>query len=110
MRELHLRRKGHLLNGSLTDNKILTAMDLPEEIECLAVETPQLDGPFGARGVGEHPMISVAPALANAIHDATGAELLHMPVRWRTSGVRCATASQSRPGSPRRPGPVSPAG
>ncbi len=30
-------------------------------IESVAVETPQLDGPFGARGVGEHPMISVAP-------------------------------------------------
>jgi CO/xanthine dehydrogenase Mo-binding subunit len=73
---------GHLLNPSLTDNKILTAKDLPEQIECFAVETPQLDGPFGARGVGEHPMISVAPALANAIHDATGAELVHMPVRF----------------------------
>jgi CO/xanthine dehydrogenase Mo-binding subunit len=74
--------QGRLLNQSLTDNKILTAKDLPEEIECIAVETPQLDGPFGARGVGEHPMISVAPALANAIHDATGAELTHMPVRF----------------------------
>ncbi len=74
--------QGHLLNPSLTDNKILTAKDLPEEIECIAVETPQLDGPFGARGVGEHPMISVAPALANAIHDATGADLTHMPVRF----------------------------
>ncbi|MGO9333037.1 MAG: xanthine dehydrogenase family protein molybdopterin-binding subunit [Acidimicrobiales bacterium] len=74
--------QGRLLNPSLTDNKILTAKDLPEEIECIAVETPQLDGPFGARGVGEHPMISVAPALANAIHDATGAELTHMPVRF----------------------------
>ena len=64
--------EGHLLNGSFTDNKILTAKDLPEQIECIAVETAQLDGPFGARGVGEHPMISVAPALANAIHDANG--------------------------------------
>ena len=82
--------QGHLLNGSFTDNKILTAKDLPEVIECIAVETPQLDGPFGARGVGEHPMISVAPALANAIHDATGADLTHMPVRfedvWRALG------------------------
>ena len=55
--------QGHLLNPSFTDNKIPTAKDLPEQIECIAVETPQLDGPFGARGVGEHPMISVAPAL-----------------------------------------------
>ena len=83
---------GHLLNPSFTDNKIPTAKDLPEEIESIAVETAQLDGPFGARGVGEHPMISVAPALGNAILDATGAELLHMPIRfedvWRALGRR----------------------
>jgi hypothetical protein len=51
------------------------------------VETPQIDGPYGARGVGEHPMISVAPALGNAIQNAVGAELVHMPIRpedvWR---------------------------
>lgn len=80
-------KQGHLLNPSFTDNKIPTAKDLPEVIETIAVETPQLDGPYGARGVGEHPMISVAPALANAIDAAVGAELTHMPIRaedvWR---------------------------
>jgi len=84
--------KGHLLNPSFTDNKIPTAKDLPEEIESIAVETAQIDGPFGARGVGEHPMISVAPALGNAIRQATGAELLHMPIRfedvWRAMRKR----------------------
>ncbi len=74
--------QGHLLNPSFTDNKIPTARDLPDEIESIVVETPQLDGPFGARGVGEHPMISVAPALGNAIQQASGAELLHMPMRF----------------------------
>jgi CO/xanthine dehydrogenase Mo-binding subunit len=75
-------KQGHLLNPSFTDNKIPTAKDLPDEIDCYVVETPQLDGPFGARGVGEHPMISVAPALGNAIHAAVGAELVHMPIRF----------------------------
>ncbi len=79
--------KGRILNPNFTDNKILTSMDLPEEIETIAIETPQLDGPFGARGVGEHSMISVASALGNAIQIATGAELTHMPIRnediWR---------------------------
>lgn len=75
-------QEGHLLNPSFTDNKIPTAKDLPEAIEIMAVETPQLDGPYGARGVGEHPMISVAPALANAIEAAVGAELTHMPIRF----------------------------
>jgi CO/xanthine dehydrogenase Mo-binding subunit len=74
--------EGRLLNPSFTDNKIPTAKDLPEEIESIAVETAQLDGPYGARGVGEHPMISVAPALGNAIMQASGAEILHMPIRF----------------------------
>ena len=79
--------KGRLLNPSFTDNKIPTAKDLPFVVEAAVVETPQLDGPYGARGVGEHPMISVAPAIGNAIGQATGAQLMNMPIRaedvWR---------------------------
>lgn len=75
-------QQGRLLNPNFTDNKIPTAKDLPLEIECYVVETPQVDGPYGARGVGEHSMISVAPALGNAIQKATGAEILHMPMRF----------------------------
>ncbi len=74
--------KGHLLNPSFTDNKIPTAKDIPFEIETFGVETPQVDGPYGARGIAEHSMISVAAALGNAIQDATGAELTHMPLRF----------------------------
>jgi CO/xanthine dehydrogenase Mo-binding subunit len=74
--------QGHLLNPSFTDNKIPTARDLPESVESISVETPQLDGPYGARGVGEHSMISVAAALGNAIQHATGAEITHMPIRF----------------------------
>jgi CO/xanthine dehydrogenase Mo-binding subunit len=75
-------QEGRLLNPSFTDNKIPTAKDIPPEIESIAVETPQLDGPFGARGVGEHSMIAVAAALGNAIQDASGAEIMHMPIRF----------------------------
>ncbi len=75
-------QQGRLLNPSFTDNKIPTARDIPARIESGVVETAQLDGPFGARGVGEHPMISVAPAIGNAIQHATGAELMHMPIRF----------------------------
>jgi CO/xanthine dehydrogenase Mo-binding subunit len=74
--------KGRLMNPSFTDNKIFTAMDLPEVIESAVVETPQLDGPYGARGIGEHSMIGVCAALGNAIQQATGAELVHMPIRF----------------------------
>ncbi|MBP7651792.1 xanthine dehydrogenase family protein molybdopterin-binding subunit [Candidatus Dependentiae bacterium] len=79
--------KGQLMNPSFTDNKIPTAKDIPEEMELFFVETPQLDGPYGARGIGEHSMIGVAPAIGNALKNMTGIELLHMPIRaedvWR---------------------------
>ncbi|HSV57161.1 MAG TPA: molybdopterin cofactor-binding domain-containing protein, partial [Magnetospirillaceae bacterium] len=74
--------KGILLNPSFTDNKIPTAKDIPAIIESAVVETPQVDGPYGARGVGEHSMISVAAALGNAIQAATGAEIVHLPLRF----------------------------
>lgn len=79
--------KGHLLNPSFTDNKIPTSLDMPEEMVAMVVETPQIDGPFGARGIGEHSMIAVCAGLGNAIQNACGADLARMPIRqedvWR---------------------------
>jgi CO/xanthine dehydrogenase Mo-binding subunit len=75
-------KEGRLLNPSFTDNKIPTAKDLPLEVECFVVETAQIDGPYGARGVGEHSMISVAAALGNALQKAIGVEIVHMPIRF----------------------------
>lgn len=72
---------GRLMNPNFTDNKIPTALDIPEQIDAIAVETPQLDGPFGARGVGEHSMIAVCGALGNALKNAVGANITHMPIR-----------------------------
>jgi len=74
-------KDGVLLNPSFTDNKILTSMDVPENTKGIAVETPQIDGPYGARGVGEHPMIAVCGGVGNAIQDACGADLTHMPIK-----------------------------
>jgi CO/xanthine dehydrogenase Mo-binding subunit len=73
---------GHLLNQNLTDNKILSAMDIPLDMETIMLENAQPDGPYGARGVGEHPMISVAPALGNAIEDAVGTDITRLPIRF----------------------------
>ena len=44
------------------------------------VETPLEDGPYGARGVGEHVMVQTAPAIANAISDATGVHISTLPL------------------------------
>jgi carbon-monoxide dehydrogenase large subunit len=72
--------KGKLLNPNFTDYKIPTAMDIPDEIIPLIVEVPQPDGPFGARGVGEHTMIPIAPIVANAVEDALGIRIKSMPI------------------------------
>ncbi|MFO7547322.1 MAG: xanthine dehydrogenase family protein molybdopterin-binding subunit [Acidimicrobiia bacterium] len=71
---------GRLLNPNFTDYKIPTAFDIPDEMIPIIVETPQPDGPFGARGVGEHTMIAAAPVIANAIYDALGVRLTSMPI------------------------------
>ena len=71
---------GRMLNPSFVDYKIPTAKDVPREMLQHFIETPQLDGPYGARGVGEHPMISIPSALGNAIADATGVDIHELPL------------------------------
>jgi CO/xanthine dehydrogenase Mo-binding subunit len=70
---------GRLMNASLLDYRKLTAADLPN-IETIIVEVPAPAGPFGARGVGEPPIVPAPAALANAIHDATGVRLTEAPL------------------------------
>ena len=71
---------GSLLNHSLVDYKIATSMDAPKTIHGDIVETPLEDGPWGARGVGEHVMVPTAPAMANAISDAAGIRINRLPL------------------------------
>jgi carbon-monoxide dehydrogenase large subunit len=71
---------GQPVNAGFTDYKIATALDAPGEIVPIIVEEPQEDGPFGARGVGEHTMIPTAPAIANAIAQATGVRIRDLPL------------------------------
>ena len=70
---------GRLTNPSLLDYRKLTAADLPD-IETIIVEVPSPSGPFGARGVGEPPIVPAPAALANAVHDATGVRLTEVPL------------------------------
>ena len=71
---------GKMLNPNFTDYKIPTAFDIPDEVIPIIVEVPQPDGPFGARGVGEHTMIAAAPVIANAVYNALGTRIKSMPV------------------------------
>jgi CO/xanthine dehydrogenase Mo-binding subunit len=71
--------KGRLTNPSLLDYRKLTAADLPK-IETIIVEVPAPAGPFGARGVGEPPIVPAPAAVANAVADATGARITDLPI------------------------------
>ena len=71
---------GRLLNPSFTDHKIPTAKDIPRHTEQIFIETPQPDGPYGARGIAEHPMISVPSVVANALYDAVGIDFNVLPL------------------------------
>jgi CO/xanthine dehydrogenase Mo-binding subunit len=72
--------QGRPLNSSFVDYRIATSVDVPQEIHGDLVETPLEDGPWGARGVGEHVMVQTAPAIANAIHDALGIRFSDLPL------------------------------
>ncbi len=65
-------KEGVLQNPSFVDYRIATSADAPADIQAIIVETPQDDGPWGARGIGEHAMVPTIPAIANAIYDAIG--------------------------------------
>jgi CO/xanthine dehydrogenase Mo-binding subunit/aerobic-type carbon monoxide dehydrogenase small subunit (CoxS/CutS family) len=73
-------KDGRLLNNSFTDYKIPTAKDIPVEMQQFFVETPHPQGPYGARGIAEHPMISVPSAIGNAVANATGVEFFELPL------------------------------
>jgi CO/xanthine dehydrogenase Mo-binding subunit len=69
-----------LMNPSFTDNKIPTMKDMPVEVVPIYIENPQLNGPYGARGVAEHTMISIPSAIGNALYDALGINYYHLPL------------------------------
>ena len=70
---------GRVLNPSFTDYKLPTATDLPE-LDISFVETRDPAGPYGAKGIGESPLIPVAPAIANAVYNATGVRITELPL------------------------------
>jgi CO/xanthine dehydrogenase Mo-binding subunit len=77
--ELRHDEDGRLVTGSFLDYAIPTAEHVPR-IETLIVEVPAPDGPFGAKGIGEAPVIAAAPAIANAVTAAVGVRLRELPM------------------------------
>lgn len=76
-----LMRDGHLATDSFADYLIPTVWDMPDAIYPQIVEVADPQGPYGVRGLGEMPMLVLAPAILDAIHDATGIWFNKLPVR-----------------------------
>ncbi|MCC7347081.1 MAG: xanthine dehydrogenase family protein [Variibacter sp.] len=70
---------GRVRNPNLTDYKMPTARDAPR-VRSILVERPSEVGPFGAKGVGEPPVIEPPAAIANAIACAVGARVTSLPI------------------------------
>lgn len=72
MLENFVQKDGQTLTKTLSTYLIPTVLDIPEQVESLILEYPDPIGPFGARGMGEMPLLPMTPAICDAIHQATG--------------------------------------
>ncbi|MEL7565991.1 MAG: molybdopterin cofactor-binding domain-containing protein, partial [Dehalobacterium sp.] len=70
---------GKIINPDWRDYKIPTSMDIPS-VKVIIVESYEPKGPFGAKGAGEPPLVSTAPAIANAIFNAIGIRIKELPI------------------------------
>ncbi|MCW2926355.1 MAG: xanthine dehydrogenase, molybdenum binding subunit apoprotein [Thermoleophilia bacterium] len=71
---------GTVRNPSFTDYLIPTTLDMPT-VQMTILELGDPEAPYGVRGVGEPPSISSTPAIAAAVRDATGIDLIRVPIR-----------------------------
>lgn len=72
-------KDGRMINHQMTNYIMPTSADLPRIYTHFA-EVPFAHGPFGAKGIGELPMDGPAPAILNAIEDATGIAFCQVPL------------------------------
>ncbi len=74
-----ITKDGKVLNPGFVDYRMPTSMD-GVELKTILIEIPDEHGPFGAKGIGEAPIIGVAPAIVNAVYDATGVHVRDLPL------------------------------
>ena len=91
--EYYLDDSGQMMNCSFLDYRMPTSLDLPM-IDTVIVEVANPGHPLGVRGVGEVSLVPPMAAVANAIHDALGVRMEHLPMNpgsvlealWEKSG------------------------
>jgi CO/xanthine dehydrogenase Mo-binding subunit len=71
--------KGVTMTPSFSEYLLPTSVDVPD-VQTILIESGDGVGPFGAKGVGEPSVCSVAPAIANAVYDAIGVRIVDLPI------------------------------
>ena len=77
--EMVYDESGRMVNARLGPYKIYRSDEVPQ-IEAFLVQTMEKSGPFGAKAVAEIPINAPAPAVTNAIFNACGVRIRHLPV------------------------------
>jgi CO/xanthine dehydrogenase Mo-binding subunit len=80
MEQLILDERGRILNLGALDYRVPTTKDVPLELRSLLVQNGDGPGPYGAKGAGEGGLFGVAPAVAAAVAEATGAVIRELPL------------------------------
>jgi CO/xanthine dehydrogenase Mo-binding subunit len=79
--------QGQPLNANLVDYRVPRFTDLPRHFDSALIENGDGPGPYGAKGMGESGIVSVAPAVGNALYRATGVRIRKLPLTpeqvWR---------------------------
>ena len=78
--ENFIQKDGYVLTDTLSKYLIPTVLDIPVDVESVILELAEPNGPYGARGMGEMPFIPMAPAIVDALHDATGVWFHEFPL------------------------------
>lgn len=90
------QRQGRVLTDQLSTYLIPTVLDVPTEVHSIILEHPDPQGPLGARGMAEMPFIPTAPAIAAAVHAATGAWFHDLPLTPERVALRLAPEGAGR--------------
>lgn len=77
--EVKFDSRGRIVNASLGEYRIPTALDMPN-VKTILVESNEPNGPYGAKEVGEGAIMPTIPAILNAVYDATGVRVKELPV------------------------------
>jgi CO/xanthine dehydrogenase Mo-binding subunit len=70
--ENFIQKDGYVLTDKFSTYLIPGVLDIPERVKSIIMEFPAPNGPWGARGMAEMPLIPIAAAVIHAVHDATG--------------------------------------